>query len=127
MARKEKRALAWSGVPTSWLMFIGGLCLFGVAAGSGYLWNKSQIQELGTQIKHHEARLDDIKRKRAELVRAYAMMCSPADLDARVKRMKLDIKPPQLDQIVRLDEPISPAAEEKLVAQRAAATQEEPN
>lgn len=118
MARKEKKASSSaSATPTTGLVSVGLVCLFVVAAGSGYIWNKSQIHTLGTQIRQYEIRLEEAKRRRMALDRAYAAMCSPTDLDARVKRMKLELGPPQPDQIVRLYEtPLSP--EEKLFAQR---------
>jgi hypothetical protein len=124
MARKEKKAAkrvsaAPSVVPTAGLVYAGLACLFGVIAATGYLWQKSQIQTLGQQIRGYETRLEDAKRKRFALVRVYAEMCSPwgtNGLDARVKRNKLEIGPPQLDQIVRLWEPVLSTPEEKLVA-----------
>lgn len=100
------------------LVFVGMACFFVVGAGAGYLWNKKQIHELGQQIRNHEMRLESAKRHRLTLERTYAAMCSPADLDERVKRMRLEIGPPQLDQIVRLWEPTGTGQEEKLMARR---------
>jgi hypothetical protein len=100
MARKEKKV----GKPTMSLVFVGMACFFVVGAGAGYLWNKKQIHELGQQIRNHEMRLESAKRHRLMLERTYAAMCSPADLDERVKRMRLEIGPPQLDQIIKLEE-----------------------
>jgi hypothetical protein len=116
MARKEKKA----GPPMTSLVFVGLACLFVVAAGAGYLWNKSQINTLGDQMRAYEFRLETAKRRRMDLERNYAAMCSPAYLDRRVKEMKLPLAMPQLDQIVRLQEsPRGPQAqEEKLIAGR---------
>src|SRR5688572_4591384 len=102
MARKEKKAArTGSGiVPTTGLMFAGLACLFGADAASGYLWQKSQIHELGKQIRTYETRLDEAKRRRLTLDRMYAAMCSrsgPEGLEARVKRSKLELGPPQPD------------------------------
>ena len=121
MARKEKKAAKRASavpsvVPTAGLVFAGLACLFGVVAASGYLWQKSQIHALGQQIRGFETRLEYAKRKRMMLDRMYAEMCSPAGLEARVKRSKLEIGPPQLDQIVRLREPVALTPEDKLVA-----------
>jgi hypothetical protein len=113
MARKEKKAVR----PTMSLVFVGMACFFVAGAGAGYLWNKKQIHELGQQIRNSEMRLESAKRHRLTLERTYAAMCSPADLDERVKRMRLEIGPPQLDQIVRLWEPTG-TGQEKLMARR---------
>ena len=117
MARKDKKAAKGpSVVPTTGLVYAGLACLFGVIAATGYLWQKSQIQALGQQIRGYETRLDDAKRRRMSLDRVYAEMCSPVGLEARVKRSKLEIGPPQLDQIVRLWEPVAGTVEDKVVA-----------
>jgi len=100
------------------LVFVGLLCFFVVAAGAGFLWNKTQIHTLGEQIRGYESRLEQAKRYRMTLERTYAAMCSPADLDDRVKRMRLELGPPQPDQIVRLPEKAGVGQEEKLVAGR---------
>lgn len=107
------------------LVFVGMACFFIVGAGAGYLWNKKQIHELGQQIRNYEMRLESAKRHRLMLERTYAEMCSYTNLDARVKRMRLEIGPPQLDQIVRLWEPTGTGQEEKLMARRPASAEEE--
>jgi hypothetical protein len=112
MPRKEKKAAP----PTASIVFVGLLCFFVVAAGGGYLWNKSQIHTLGEQIRGYEMRLDSAKRYRATLERNYATNCSPAYLEMRVKRMRLEIGPPQPDQIVRLFERAGDEQDEKLMA-----------
>src|SRR5881394_1822838 len=114
MARKEKKA----GPPTMSLVFVGMACFFVAGAGAGFLWNKSQIYTLGQQIHGYEVRLESVKGHRSTLERTYAAMCSRADLDERVKRMKLELGPPQLDQIVRLPESSGTGQEEKLLARR---------
>src|SRR5687767_4886676 len=114
MARNEKKAAR----PTMSLLFIAFGCIFVVGAGYGFIWNKSQIHSLGQQIRYYETRLDEAKRRRLTLERAYATMCSPVDLEDRVKRMKLELGPPQPDQIVRLPEtpPDAIAPDEKILA-----------
>jgi hypothetical protein len=118
MPRKDKKA----GPPTASIVFVGLACFFVVAAGGGYLWNKSQIHTLGEQIRGYEARLDSAKRYRATLERNYATNCSPMYLEMLVKRMRLDIGPPQPDQIVKLPERAGNEQDEKLLAGRAAPT-----
>lgn len=113
MPRKEKKA----GPPTASIVFVGLACFFVVAAGAGYLWNKSQIHTLGEQIRGYESRLEQAKRQRMALELTYAGMCSRSELEQRVKRMRLELGPPQPDQIVRLPEK-SGVEQEKLVAGR---------
>jgi hypothetical protein len=115
MPRKEKKAVK---LPTTGLVAVGAVCFFFAAACSGFLWNKAQIHELGQQMRQYETRLEDAKRRRMTLERIYAEMCSPVGLAQRVKRMNLEIGPPQPDQLVRLAEP-NAGTEEKLLAQRA--------
>src|SRR3954467_6375387 len=120
MARKEKKAVR----PTMSLVFVGIACFFVAGAGGGDLGDKKQIHELGQQIRNSEIRLESAKRHRLTLERTYAAMCSPADLDERVKRMRLELGPPQLDQIVKLQERSGIEQEEKLVARRTAPAEE---
>jgi hypothetical protein len=120
MARKEKKTVK---LPTTGIVAAVAVCLFFGIAGAGFLWNKAQIQALGQQMHQYETRLEDAKRRRMTLERIYAEMCSPVGLAQRVKRMNLEIGPPQPDQLVRLAEP-NAATEEKLLAQRASQNQE---
>jgi hypothetical protein len=121
MPRKEKKAKP----PTMSLVFVGMACFFIVGSGAGYLWNKSQINTLGAQMRQYELRLESAKRHRLILEQIYATNCSPAYLEMRVKRMRLDIGPPEPDQLVRLPENSGIGQEEKLVARRASAADEE--
>lgn len=109
------------------LVFVGVAFFFIVGAGAGFLWNKSQIHALGQQIRQQELRLEAAKRHRFMLERTYAGMCSFWELDARVKRMKLELAPPQLDQIVKLPEKSGNEQDEKLVAGRPIAAEEGSN
>jgi hypothetical protein len=114
MARKEKKA----GPPTTSLMYVGMACFFIVGAGAGYLWHKSQIHTLGQQLRGYEMQLETAKRRRLTLERTYAAMCSFEELDRLVKRMRLEIGPPQLDQIVKLPENSGIGQDERLLARR---------
>ena len=106
------------------LVFVVMACFFVVAAGAGFIWNKSQIHTLGEQIRGYEMRLDAAKRHRLTLERTYATNCSPAYLEMRVKWMHLELGPPQPDQLVRLYETPGPAQEEKLFAGKTTRTEE---
>lgn len=78
------------------------LCL----AGLGYVWEKRQIHVLGREIKKHETDLDKLRRENEARRRNYAAMCSPAELDARARKMNLGLSVPQPEQIVRMTEPV---------------------
>jgi hypothetical protein len=120
MPRKEKKV----GPPTMSLVFVGLACFFFVGAGGGFLWNKTQIHTLGQQIHSYETRLEEAKRRRLMMERTYAAMCSPVDLDERVKRMRLELGPPQPDHIIVLPESPGAATDEKLIAKRVSASEE---
>jgi len=122
MARKEKK----TGLPTNWLILIGVVCLFLAAAPCGYVWNKKQIHDLGVQIRTYETQLEDAKLKRQAMDRIWAGMLSHAYLEDQVKRLHLEIGPPQLDQIIRLPEmPATPTPQdEKRYAHHAASGEE---
>lgn len=82
----------------------GFVCL--TLAGLGYLWQKKQIHILGREMRLMEVQLEEYRRANANMQRAYSAMCSPAELDARVRRMNLGLSAPLPDQIVRLPEPL---------------------
>lgn len=81
------------------------LCLVIGGSAVGYVWQKTQIYELGKQIRAREAALakfqDDNKKLRDQL----ALLRSPARLDERAQQLKLGLVPPQPQQVVRLKEP----------------------
>jgi len=86
------------------------LCIFFGGAGIGYVWQKTQIQHLADQQKRLESRFEELHRQNDKLMRAVAVLCSPRELDERVKKMNLGLVPPQPDQIVRLREVAEPQA-----------------
>ncbi|MDX1951357.1 MAG: hypothetical protein SFY81_04190 [Verrucomicrobiota bacterium] len=81
---------------------VGFLCSFFVLSAIGYVWQKSQIFNLGRQIKAYELRLDELRKQKEMLNRVYAAMCSPRELDERVRRMNLGLGTPHPSQIIRL-------------------------
>ena len=80
------------------------LCFFFASAGIGYIWQKSQIQQLGEQCKRLESRSEQLSRQTDALTRAVATLTSPSELDSRVRKMNLGLVRPQQDQIIRLQE-----------------------
>jgi hypothetical protein len=113
MSRRKRAPLKPATVVSS-IMVCGALCL----AGIGYIWAKAQVWALSKQIKTLEVRRDELKRNNERLEQRYAAMCTPAQLDAEVKRLKLGLIAPLPDQMVRLEEPVlaSPARPEKVYA-----------
>jgi len=89
------------------------VCVAFCLAGIGYVWAKTQVWGLSREIKQLETRRDELRRANDALQRTYAAMCTPRELDARVKRLNLGLTPPQPDQIVRLAEPF-PLAEQRI-------------
>ena len=83
------------------------LCAFIAASGVGYVWQKSQLQELGHEITDREGRLTELQRQNKAMRQHLGDLCSIPALDARVHSLNLGLTPPAVTQIVRLYE--SPA------------------
>jgi hypothetical protein len=107
MSRRKSPPLKAKTVVVS-IAICGAVCL----AGIGYVWAKTQVLGLSREIKQLETRRDELRRVNDALQRTYAAMCTPRELDARVKRLNLGLATPQPDQIVRLPEPL-PLARQK--------------
>jgi hypothetical protein len=80
------------------------LCAFFVALGVGFVWYKEQIDVLGRQIKEREVRLAEMQRQNKIRRDQLATLCSPVDLEARVKKLNLNLGPPAFSQVIRLVE-----------------------
>ncbi len=83
------------------IVMCGAVCL----AGIGYIWAKTQVWGLSRDMKGLETRRDELKRGNEALARTYAAMCTPRELDARVKRLNLGLAATQPGQMVHLTEP----------------------
>jgi len=81
------------------------LCLLICGSALGYVWQKSQLDQLGHQIVKREIRLKDLKEQNDKLRRQLAFMRSPSFLEARMKELNLGLVPPQPSQIWYLTEP----------------------
>ena len=82
------------------------LCVFIGGSGVGYVWQKSQISDLGQQILRRERRLTDLQEQNEKLKKQLAVMRSPQFLEDRIKELNLGLVPPQPSQICRLIEPV---------------------
>jgi cell division protein FtsL len=81
------------------------LCLLIAGSAVGYVWQKSQIYQLGQQIRQREIRLAQLKDTNQKLADQLAMLRSPAMLDKRARELNLGLGPAWPSQIWRLAEP----------------------
>lgn len=81
------------------------LCLFFGSSGVGYVWQKTQILELGKQMKAAELLLDRWRAENHRLSIQWNALRSPPVLEARIKELNLELAQPVPQQIVRLSEP----------------------
>lgn len=81
------------------------LCAVIGGSGVGYVWQKSQIHELGRQIKTRETRLADLQVQNKKLRDQLQMLRSPKPLEKRVRDLNLGLGPLQPGQVWRLPEP----------------------
>jgi cell division protein FtsB len=82
------------------------LCAMIGGAGVGYVWQKSQIGELGRQITKREKRLGELQQQNEKLKKQLALMRSQQFLEMRVKELNLGLVPTQSSQFWRLNEPV---------------------
>ena len=108
MRRNKSSALKPKSVITS-IVICAAVCM----AGIGYVWAKSQNWGLSKEIKELELRLDVLRRDNDALQRKYAAMCSPSNLDARVRELNLGLSAPLPSQIIRV--PAEQAVAEKQI------------
>ena len=81
------------------------LCILIGGSGVGYVWQRSQIDQLGDQIRKRERALTVLEDDNEKLRKRLAILCSPASLEAQIKRLNLGLVPPQPSQFWRLPEP----------------------
>lgn len=92
MARNRKYN---SGTPsiTDLVRLVVLLVLMGVMIGVGYVWQKSQIYQLGQQIKKRELYLAGLRYENEKLRQQLATLQSPTVLEARVRELNLGLVP----------------------------------
>ena len=81
------------------------LCALIGGSGVGYVWQKSQIDQLGRQIKARETRLKELENQNKKARGQLAVLRSPIMLKKRIEELKLGLVEPQQAQIWRLPEP----------------------
>jgi hypothetical protein len=94
------------------------LCLLIAGLALGYVWQKSQIYQLGRQITACESRLIQIRDENQKLSDQLAVLRSPVVLDQRVRELKLGLVPAQPMQIYQLVEPPPNGNSRRLFAAR---------
>jgi uncharacterized protein involved in exopolysaccharide biosynthesis len=73
----------------------------------GYVWQKSQIYQLGQQIRQREIRLARLQNDDRKLSDQLSILRSPTMLDRRARELNLGLSPAQPMQVLRLAEPVS--------------------
>jgi cell division protein FtsL len=86
------------------------LCLLIAGSAVGYVWQKSQIYQLGQEIRQRESRLTQLRNANQRLADQLAALRSPVMLDQRVRQLNLGLVPAQPAQVRRLPEPSAPPA-----------------
>jgi cell division protein FtsB len=81
------------------------LCLVIGGAGVGYVWQKTQILELGRQIKQREQRLGTLEQRGEKLKKELATMRTVQALEDSIKRLNLGLSQPQISQVWHVSEP----------------------
>jgi uncharacterized protein involved in exopolysaccharide biosynthesis len=89
------------------------LCLLIAGSAVGYVWQKSQIYQLGQQIKQREIRLARLQNDDRKLSDQLSILRSPTMLDRRVRELNLGLAPAKPMQVLRLAEPASAPSENK--------------
>jgi len=97
------------------------LCALIGGSAIGFVWQKSQIERLGLQIRDRESRLKQLKSDNQKLSDQVAFLKSPIMIDQRAKALNLGLVPLKPTQVVRLVEPRAGRTDETLqYAQRPA-------
>jgi len=81
------------------------LCFVIAGSAVGYVWQKSQIYQLGQQIRQREIRLAQLQNDDQKLNDQLSILRSPVMLDQRVRELNLGLVPAQPMQVWRLPEP----------------------
>lgn len=100
------------------------LCLLMAGLAVGYVWQKSQIFQLGLQITSCEHRLAQLRDENRKLSDQLAVLNSPVMLDERVRALNLGLVPAQPTQIYRLVEaPVDIGANRRFAARQVPSTE----
>jgi len=78
------------------------LCLVLGGTAMGYVWQKSQIHQLGTEVRKKEVRLELLRGDNERWQQLRAEMRSTQKLYDRVRTLGLGLAIPQPEQVLRL-------------------------
>jgi cell division protein FtsL len=95
------------------------LCLLIAGSAVGYVWQKSQVYQLGKQIRETESRLAQLTHNNTVLDRQISDLRSPVKLDLRAR--SLGLAPAQPMQVVRLLEMPSGSPDKNSIGRQLAA------
>jgi cell division protein FtsL len=109
MAKSKKSQSAGIGFGPVLKVFF--LCSVIGGSAVGYVWQKSQIYELGRQIRRQEIHLAQLKSQNQRLTDQVAILRSPVMIDQRARQLNLGLAPAQPGQVCRLPEPVISAPE----------------
>ncbi len=93
------------------------LCFLIAGSAVGYVWQKSQIYELGREIRQEEIHLLQLKHDNERLTDQLAVLRSPMMLDQRARVLNLGLVPAQPAQVYRLPEPVLRSMQDNLARQ----------
>ncbi len=82
------------------------LCFLIAGSAVGYVWQKSQIFQLGREIRQREIQLSQLASENQKLTDQLAILRSPMVLDQRERQLNLGLAPAQPGQVFRLPEPV---------------------
>lgn len=85
-----------------------GLCVILGGAAVGYVWQKSQIDQLGRQIREREIKLGEVREQNKKLRDHLAILRSPGRLEQKLTELKLGLVLPSPGDIWRVNEPVAP-------------------
>ena len=94
------------------------LCLLIAGSAVGYVWQKSQIYQLGQQIRQREVRLARLQNDDRKLSDQLSILRSPTMLDRRARELNLGLAPAQPMQVLRLAEPAFVPPENKFLTRQ---------
>ena len=98
-----------------------GLCLLIAGSAVGYVWQKSQIYQLGQQIRQREIRLKRLQDNNQKLSDQLSILLLPAMLDRRTRELNLGLAPAQPMQVFRVAEPASASPDNRILTRQLAA------
>src|SRR3954469_17427784 len=78
------------------------LCLLIAGSAVGYVWEKSEIYQLGKEIRQRETALKKMRDENQRVSDQLAILRLPVMLDQRVRQLNLGLVPAQPAQIFRL-------------------------